>query len=467
MTDPRIERMIEETRQQASLSHSAVRDLREAIESSPYLSDVMVKAIDAGHLRRIAFDPPSNEGGHYDAESRTISINASILDRPNQVERVDQLTAILGHETGHALMARSTYLSANRLSYELEHSIKQAAQYGEQTADATGPAAIFVAASRRNEGFAELVGMNAVASRVTATHPGVGLAKVLQRLDPTTQCVANGELAAGIQLGHDFMQRTGGTTLSPAVEAVSVCQFDRSAGSLGELGASNYNAYYLSYVVSTGAGMLRERSQPSSGTLPYLGLNFDSLGSSAAEIERVGVPLGGQGKIFNLMDTSSGSNLPVEIRQIGERGQHVPALPLEISPTQRVLVDDAAHPDHHNYRQIHDWVKATGNWNDVECQNVAAALYKAQLENPTIREVHQVTGAMGKQGEHNVFAVYAPFGESGPFFHSHVDGRYASQQPAEQNLQQAEDIRQSHERQLTQDRVQQHEQAQPAARQIN
>ncbi|MDR6094792.1 hypothetical protein [Stenotrophomonas sp. SORGH_AS_0321] len=49
MIDPRIERMIEETRQQASLTPASTRDLREAIESSPFLSDLMVKAIKQIH----------------------------------------------------------------------------------------------------------------------------------------------------------------------------------------------------------------------------------------------------------------------------------------------------------------------------------------------------------------------------------------------------------------------------------
>lgn len=51
MIDPRIERMIEETRQQASLTPASTRDLREAIESSPFLSDLMVNAIEADSLR--------------------------------------------------------------------------------------------------------------------------------------------------------------------------------------------------------------------------------------------------------------------------------------------------------------------------------------------------------------------------------------------------------------------------------
>lgn len=55
MLDPRIERMLQETTQQSDLSPGAARDLREAVESSPYLIGVMTKAIDNGDLKHIKF----------------------------------------------------------------------------------------------------------------------------------------------------------------------------------------------------------------------------------------------------------------------------------------------------------------------------------------------------------------------------------------------------------------------------
>lgn len=467
MLDPRIERMIEETRQQASMTPASAKDLREAIESSPFLSDLMVKAIESDSLRKITFDPPSHEGGHYDARLRSISVNSDILDRPRRTERIDQLTSIIGHETGHALMARSTELSANRLSYELDQAIKQAAQYGDPTVEITAAAATFIAASRRNEGFAELTGMNALASRVAHTTPDADLGNVLLRLDPTTPCVTDGKAAQGIQFDPNFMQRTGGTASSPAVQAVAACQFDQSGSTLGQSGSSDYNAYYLTYVVSTGADLLQSRSRVSSQPVPQLGLNMEALGSSAAEIERAGVSLGGPGRVFGLIDTSAGKSVPVEIRQIGAPHAQSPAISSEVPAAHPILVDNAAHPDHEDYRKIHDWVKATGNWNEVESRNVSAALFREQLENPTIRQLDQVRGGVGKDGAHNVFAVYAPFGNAGPQFHSHVDGKIASQQPAAENLQQAEETRQSNQLKLTQDQTQQHEQTTSAMRHVN
>ncbi|MBN6100574.1 hypothetical protein JR064_00135 [Xanthomonas sp. CFBP 8703] len=112
-----------------------------------------------------------------------------------------------------------------------------------------------------------------------------------------------------------------------------------------------------------------------------------------------------------------------------------------------MLADNPAHPDHPTYQTIHSWVSGTGNWNEEESRNVTAALYRQQVEDPLVKRVDRVTGALGKDGAESVLAVYAPFGDKLPMFHARVDGREAAQQPAEQNLQQAEVIKQDQVRQ--------------------
>ncbi|ARR19716.1 XVIPCD domain-containing protein [Xanthomonas citri] len=129
-----------------------------------------------------------------------------------------------------------------------------------------------------------------------------------------------------------------------------------------------------------------------------------------------------------------------------------------------VLADNPAHPDHSTYQQIHSWVRGTGNWNVEESKNVTASLYKQQTEDPLLQRVDKVTGGLGKDGAENVFAVYAPFGDKGPFFHAHVDGREASQEPAQQNLQQAEVIKQDQTRQQALEETQQQTARQDQAR---
>ncbi|MCE4313357.1 XVIPCD domain-containing protein [Xanthomonas hortorum] len=128
---------------------------------------------------------------------------------------------------------------------------------------------------------------------------------------------------------------------------------------------------------------------------------------------------------------------------------------LEKAAPSQILADNPAHPDHSTYQQIHSWVRGTGNWNDEESRNVSASLYKQQAEDSLLQRVDRVTGGLGDNGAQNVVAIYAPFGDKGPFFHAHVDGREASQQPAQQNLQQAEVIKQDQTRQQQMEQTQQ------------
>lgn len=335
MLDPRIERMLQETEQQSSLSPGAAKDLREAVESSPYLVEVMTKAIDNGDLEHIRFAHTHNEGGHYNHAEKTISVNADVLQRPARSERIDQLTGVLGHETGHALMARSNEISTYKLSYRIDEALKEGARYGDATVDITPLAKDYINASRENEALAELVSMNSVASRVKHQDPNVTDAELLHRLDPTTPCVTNGRLAQGIQMDAQGIQHTDNRIDSPAISAVAICQFDQSGKGLGTLGRSDYNAYYLSYAVSAGAAVSRDLDRASSQPIPSLGLNLKELGASAEEIQAAGVSLGGQGKTFGFTDTSGRQLRPSEVRQVGKGDAGQPDLAPNPSPVTR------------------------------------------------------------------------------------------------------------------------------------
>lgn len=121
-----------------------------------------------------------------------------------------------------------------------------------------------------------------------------------------------------------------------------------------------------------------------------------------------------------------------------------PEAPVQ-APT--LLPSHPDHPDHPAYDKIHKWVEKTGNWNEEQSHNVAASLYRKQAENPAFQRVDRVTGALGPNGEHNVIATYAPHGDKPPFFNAVVDGREAMHQPAQQNLEQAEVVKQEQARQ--------------------
>lgn len=458
MADQRdIDRLLEELGRQPDLPKGAVRDLREAIDTSPYLASVMTKAIDLGTLRRLEVSNQPNESGHYDDKTGTVSISRTILAPINRSDRLDMLAGTLGHESGHALMALSARQSLNTFVFNLDAAIKDGARYGESVVDVTPSSKEYMASARQNEALAELVSMNAVASRVVTTTGNLNEAELLRRLEPTTACVKDGKLEPGIHFDARGMQRPGNSIASPAVEAVAVCHFDRSDSSLGTQGTSNYNGYYAAYTVSAGAALLRERAGSTTQSLPRLGYDLAELGTDTAKLEGAGLNLGGQGKVFGFVDTSHGQRREVEVRQLGQ-AQYRPDLePTSIRSMDQVLADNPAHADHSTYSRIHDWVKGTGNWNEDESRNVSAALYKQQSEDPLVRQVDRVTGSPGKDGAQNVFAVYAPFGENAPFFHAHVDGRQAAQEPAQQNLQQAEVLQQTQARQqaLEQQSVQQ------------
>ncbi|MGV8958873.1 MAG: hypothetical protein ACOH1V_00565 [Stenotrophomonas sp.] len=113
-------------------------------------------------------------------------------------------------------MARSNEISTYKLYYRIDEALKEGARYGDATVDITPLAKEYVGASRKNEALAELVSMNAVASRVKHQVSEVSEAELLQRLDPTTPCVTNGRLAPGIQMDVRGLQHTENRINSPA-----------------------------------------------------------------------------------------------------------------------------------------------------------------------------------------------------------------------------------------------------------
>jgi len=109
-------------------------------------------------------------------------------------------------------------------------------------------------------------------------------------------------------------------------------------------------------------------------------------------------------------------------------------------PASPRLADEPSHPDFATFDRIHAWVRDTGQWDADGSRNVSAALYCKQLRDPLVRRVDYVTGGIGRDGAHNVFAVHAPFGDQEPRFHTCVDGRLASAQPVQQALERAEQM---------------------------
>lgn len=127
-----------------------------------------------------------------------------------------------------------------------------------------------------------------------------------------------------------------------------------------------------------------------------------------------------------------------------------------------MLADNPSHPDFQTFNRIHEWVKGTGQWDEDRSKNVASALFKEQTSDPMIKRVDKVGGGLGRDGAENVFAVYSPNGDKGPHLWTEVDGRQVAEQPATQNLEQAEQIKQQQVQQQELEQQQQRDQQQVA-----
>lgn len=433
MSDSRIKQIIDKS----GLPPAALGDVQAAIDSSPYLAAVMLKAIDEQRIRRFSLSDDPNQGGHYDRATGTIGINPDYFRIRNREERLDGLTSVIGHEAGHALMARSAEITEYRYAFEVETAIRTASRNGEAGVDITPFARHALDDFRKNEGLAELVSMNSLASRVTKAKGAFDTGDFLARADAGTECIDNGKLDPGIRLNAKGYQFTGGEITSPAIERVAVCHFDDGAKTLGLKGTSSYEDMYAAYTLGAAVAIWKDYARGTTRAMPQIEVDLATLKSSRQGVEDAGIDLGGKGKTFDFVDLAGGQRRPIGIQQLGN-GPEQPSAPIA---QKTVLANDPSHPDFGTFNRIHEWVRGTGQWDEEKSRNVASALYREQASDSLFHRVDQVCGSRGKDGAENVFAVYAPFGEKGPFFHAHVDGRHACQQAAQQNLQQAEEIR--------------------------
>lgn len=441
MASREIESLLDGLPKQQDLPPGAVADIRSAIESSPYLTSVMSYAIEAQTLRHIEISSKPNEGGHFDRSTGTIHINASTFSEPGTKLRLDALTGVLGHETGHAMMAQEAAKTDNAYASGVEQAIKEATAYGDPSANIQPLADQFVRGYRQNEGFAELIAMNALASRDRTLGGGTfNLARFIRSADPGTECIDGGKLDPRIHLDKHGIQHTGGKYDSPAIEAVAACHFDDGAKTLGPKGTSSYNDYYAANAVSVASHLWKDLAPSTTQPMPLVEFDLSGMKVDKQKLEDAGLDLGGTGKSFNFIDRSHGGRTPISLAQLRDASSK--QQPDTTSERAAALADNPSHPDFDTFDRIHQWARGTGQWDEEKSRNVAAALYKEQAADPLVQRVDKVTGALGRDGAQNVFAVYAPFGDKDPFFHAQVDGREASQQPARQNLEQAEQIKQ-------------------------
>lgn len=447
MSTGETEALLDELSKQQGLPPGAVADVRGAIESSPYLGQVMEAAIATRTLRHIEISNQPNESGHFDRSTGTIHINGDAFKYADPQQRLDALTRILGHETGHAMLAHKAASTDNAYTFGVERAIKEAATYGDPSANIQPLADRFVRDYRQNEGFAELISMNAIASRVRTTEQGnFRLDSFLRRADPGTECIDGGQLDPRIRLDKNGMQLTGGKYDSPSVEAVAACHFDEGAKSLGLKGTSSYHDYYAANAVSVASHLWKDLASSTTQSMPLVELDLYAMKVDKQKLEDAGLDLGGTGKAFNFIDRSLGARAPISVAQAGDASnERQPDTAPDRAPA---LADNPGHPDFATFHLIHDYVRGQGRWDDQQGKNIASALFREQTADPLVKRVDRLTVAQGRDGTEHVFAVYAPFGDKDPFFHARVDAQQASQEPSQRNLEQAEQIKQQQAQEL-------------------
>jgi hypothetical protein len=460
-----IRPLIEELAKQKGLPPTAIADLQATIASSPYLSNVMACAIENGSLKHLAVTNAPHQSGHYDSQTGTIHLNASnfaVADFQKPSQRMDNLAVVLGHETGHALLADAERRERYKLNYEASEVIRDASRNG-ASADLTDPANRYLTFMRRNEAMAELVGMNALASRTTGGRNGeFNRTEFLTRVDPSTSCVEKGALAKGIDLSSEGIQVVGKFRTSPAIEAVAQCYTDKAA-SIGQHGDSGYRSLYGAYVMETLAGARNDYAKGTTMHVPQIELNLAALKLDPKRVERAGIDLGGPGHAFDYVDISGGKREHETVSHTDSRNgigaqRDTQADPQASAPVTSTTLraDSPGHPDHRGFEMFQDAAKADGRWSEAESRNIAAAGLAAVKADPVVGNqlVGVVMGTSNATGSVSLFGYSSPHGPQGPHHHVGVDAAAAARVPADKSLDRVEQLNQQHQQTLQQARTQ-------------
>lgn len=419
-------------------------DLATAIETSPYLVQTLQDVAEQGRVKRIAFTSKPFEGGHYDADSKTIFLSNDLLHEKNTQARIDNFTATIGHEAGHAYFAGHLDQALSRLDFEINDSLQAAGPGGR--ADLTAPFERYLLATREGEALAEIGGMNALASRIRAQNDGVfDRADFLKRADATTDCISPGKggaptFARDIRIRDDGRIYAGSIPLvsdrhnaNPNREAVALCHFDQkpNEANLGRQGKSDYQNYYAPRAFGAAARELQGWNNP-----PEVSIDLARLKVDPALMERNGLDLGGGNKSFGFLDASHGAMKWTMLH-------HTKAAPSNTTPeVVPPRADQPGHADYPAFERIRSAVQADGRWGDAQCHNLAAAVLAAQKADPVCRQVDGVAIGRDTGLGVQVFAYSSPHGPQGPHHPVGVDAQVGANTPAVTNLDRVEQINQ-------------------------
>lgn len=335
------------------------KDVEAAILSSPYLVAQLKLAVqpDHGSVKGFVISDKPGEGGHFDTTDNTIHINPDAFKYKDKSDVYDHLVTVIGHETGHAIMSGVSYAENARLSY----AVQEAANRGVPSVDLTQSVDRYLSHTRTDEGFAEVMSMNALASRIEHTTGAFDKDEFLSRMDRFSECVSNERLQPGIVMDADG--RIAHNLRTPTFEAMRHCQYDLPT-TLGKHGDSNYRDYYGTHALELIATELDR--VPKGELVPMVKLDLDRLGLSARQLERNGLDLNGQN--LTIIDISDGKQKGITFNSSAGSSKNLPEVEAEITQqpkreayTPAQMMSEPGHPAHAMYTQALNGLRTSAN----------------------------------------------------------------------------------------------------------
>ena len=270
---------------------------------------------------------------------------------------LDRLTVVLAHETGHALYTADGRDAATVLDATVRNGIRDGRQFGEPYLDLTSAVEQYRLDRRQTEGYAELMALNALSSRVNQERTGsLDVPEFLKRAKANSNCVIYDDatkshvFAEGLTLKPNGMIEGELHASGPVNAAVANCHFDGPA-SLGPKGVSDYNHYFGVYPIQIIADAVQE-NRGMSQAVPQIRLDMAKLGLTPQGLADAGLDLGGVGKGLDVVDISHGGEKHITLRQTlpSRSATQEPDSP-QTAPTFVPLLSDPAHPAHDQYAQ--------------------------------------------------------------------------------------------------------------------
>ncbi|HEY9133694.1 MAG TPA: XVIPCD domain-containing protein [Dyella sp.] len=340
--------------------------LRSVILASPVLTAEFNRSVADGHVRNIAPLTNPHAGGEYEFGTRTISLPATMFDRP-AYGRYDanEATFTLAHELQHSFNSTATRQAYTRF----EDGLREVAKSSSRDHDYTAPIGNLIQAYRRDEAGAEVAGWNAMVSAASQQRGGgtPTLKEIYQRhpgrMDDfidvdRTRVPPTYSLKPNLQVNPDMTM-----TASPHnLDGMGQNFFDkaRPKGGLGQSGTADYPNYYGAYAIGVAAQYEQFFNRPQPGvTPPEMSIDLAKLHLSQETMEGAGIDLG-NAQSMSFKDKSTNPPTTQWLQHTADGDAYEPAIPPNADSSRLLHVppdlDHPGHPDHALYQQARDAV---------------------------------------------------------------------------------------------------------------